>query len=225
MTGPVDKLCEALGYEFQQPELLESALTHRSHGRDNNERLEFLGDAVLGFVVAAELYARYPNMDEGTLSRLRASLVKRETLAVIARELELGGHLRLGSGEMKSGGHRRESILADALEAVIGAVYLDSGIDTARELVRRLFGERLVSAAGERELKDAKTRLQEYQQARGLELPVYEVVSVSGEAHDQTFVVACRIDDIGVVTEGRSSSRRKAEQAAAAEALGRLEHD
>ncbi|HKJ77785.1 MAG TPA: ribonuclease III domain-containing protein, partial [Gammaproteobacteria bacterium] len=118
MTTPSDKLCEALGYHFQRPELLESALTHRSHGRDNNERLEFLGDAVLGFVVAAELYALYPEMDEGTLSRLRASLVKRETLAVIARELELGAYLRLGSGEMKSGGHRRESILADALEAV-----------------------------------------------------------------------------------------------------------
>lgn len=224
MTTPADKLCEALGHQFQQPELLASALTHRSHGRDNNERLEFLGDAVLGFVVAAELYARYPEMDEGTLSRLRASLVKRETLAVLARELDLGAHLRLGSGEMKSGGHRRESILADALEAVIGAVYLDSGIETARELVHRLFGERLAGAIGEQELKDAKTRLQEYQQARGRELPVYEVVSVSGEAHDQTFVVACRIEDIDLVTEGCSSSRRKAEQAAAAEALSRLEN-
>lgn len=224
MSASPDKLCEALGHRFERPELLESALTHRSHGRDNNERLEFLGDAVLGFVVAADLYSRYPDLDEGTLSRLRAALVKRETLAELARELDLGRYLWLGSGEMKSGGHRRESILADAVEAVIGAVYLDGGIDTARELVGRLYGERLATAAGATELKDAKTRLQEYQQARGQALPVYEVVSVSGEAHNQSFVVACRIEEMDLTTEGRDTSRRKAEQRAATEALRRLEN-
>ncbi|MGD8796046.1 MAG: ribonuclease III, partial [Thiohalophilus sp.] len=163
----LEKLCRKLGYDFRQPELLERALTHRSYGAQNNERMEFLGDAVLGYLISNELYRQFPEASEGELSRLRASLVRGDTLASIATDLELGDYLNLGSGELKSGGHRRRSILADAFEAVIGAVYLDSNIDEAGELVHRFFSER-VSRLDPRTLKkDPKTRLQEYLQARG----------------------------------------------------------
>lgn len=217
------KVSRALGYEFASPEFLETALTHRSVGSVNNERLEFLGDAVLSFVISASLYERFPQADEGRLSRLRAALVKGETLTEIARQLELGNYLRLGPGEMKSGGHRRASILADAVEALIGAVYLDAGIEPARELILRLYGERFEQdLPGAEQLKDPKTRLQEWLQGRRESLPVYEVVSVSGEAHDQTFVVTCTVAGLPAPTTGTGASRRKAEQDAADEALRQL---
>jgi ribonuclease-3 len=189
----------------------------------HNERLEFLGDAVLSFVVSAELYQRFPNVDEGSLSRLRSSLVKGEALAVLARRMELGDYLNLGSGELKSGGFRRESILADALEAIIGAVYLDGGVEAARQFVLGLYGERLDQATPITHLKDPKTRLQEYLQARRRALPDYEVISMSGDDHDQTFVVRCVAEGLATPTEGIGNTRRKAEQAAAEEALTRLQ--
>ena len=219
----ISKLSQALRHEFAAPDFLDVALTHRSVGSLNNERLEFLGDAVLSFVISASLYERFPGADEGRLSRLRAALVKGETLTDIARELELGKYLRLGPGEMKSGGHRRASILADAVEAVIGAVYLDAGIEAARDLILRLYGDRFERELPEAEqLKDPKTRLQEWLQARRENLPVYEVISVSGEAHDQTFVVTCTVNGLRAPSKGEGTSRRKAEQAAAAEALSQL---
>jgi len=219
----ITKVSRALGHEFAAPEFLETALTHRSVGSVNNERLEFLGDAVLSFVISASLYERFPEADEGRLSRLRAALVKGDTLTEIARQLDLGKYLRLGPGEMKSGGHRRASILADALEALIGAVYLDAGIEPARELILRLYGHRFEQGLPEAEqLKDPKTRLQEWLQARGQSLPVYDVSSVSGEAHDQTFVVSCTVTNLPEPSTGVGSSRRKAEQDAASKALKQL---
>jgi len=214
----------ALGYRFKQPDLLEVALTHRSFHKENNERLEFLGDAVLGMIMAETLFKRFPNAKEGELSRLRASLVKTETLADLGRNFGLGQHLRLGSGELKSGGFRRESILADALEAIIGAIYLDSGLDGCRDCVLAWYGPRLEELSPQVALKDPKTRLQEYLQARRLELPAYRISEVEGEDHAQVFRVECRIDAVQVVTYGTGSSRRRrAEQEAARLALGRLE--
>ncbi|MFA5530500.1 MAG: ribonuclease III [Thiohalomonadaceae bacterium] len=222
MNLPLDRLSRALGYHFSTPDLLRSALTHRSFGSKHNERLEFLGDAVLSFIVSSELYARFPALDEGRLSRLRASLVKGDTLAELARSLELGDYLQLGSGELKSGGFRRASILADAMEAVIGAVYLDGGIDAAHHLVLALYGDNLDNVSPGANLKDPKTRLQEHLQSRRLPLPHYEVVSVTGEAHDQTFVVHCFVHSLPEPTEGTGASRRRAEQAAAEAALNLL---
>lgn len=216
------RLQRRIGYDFDEIGLLERALSHRSIGANNNERLEFLGDAILGFEVADQLYRRVDDADEGQLSRMRAYLVKRETLAEIARNLELGDLLHLGSGELRSGGQTRDSILADAVEAIIAAVYLDGGIDEARALVRRLLGDRLREPAPEIRRKDPKTRLQEYMQSLGQPLPRYEITAVEGEPHDQTFHVVCAT---GLVedTQGRGNSRRKAEQAAARAMLTRLE--
>lgn len=222
MNPSLDRLTQALGYVFNAPELLRSALTHRSFGSKHNERLEFLGDAVLSFIISSELYARFPALDEGRLSRLRASLVKGDTLAELARGLALGEYLQLGSGELKSGGFRRASILADALEAVIGAIYLDGGIDATRRVVLALYGDNLDNVSPSVNLKDPKTRLQEYLQSRRLPLPQYEVVSVTGEAHDQTFVVRCFVQGLPEPTEGVGASRRRAEQAAAEAALKTL---
>lgn len=216
------RLCAALGYRFAEPGLLELALTHRSAAGPNNERLEFLGDSVLNFIIADALYGRHPHASEGTLSRMRASLVRGDTLAEIARELELGEYLRLGSGELKSGGFRRTSILADALEAIIGAVFQDGGIEAARALVLRFFAARLDSSEPGVALKDPKTRLQEHLQARGLPLPGYEVVAVVGQSHNQTFTVHCRVSGLETPSVGEGSSRRKAEQSAAQHALERL---
>lgn len=201
--------------------LLERAVSHRSVGASNNERLEFLGDAILGFEVAALLFQRMADADEGQLSRMRAHLVKRETLAAVARELELGEVLRLGQGELRSGGQTRDSILADAVEAIIAAIYLDGGLDAARGLVERLLGDRLSEPAPLLRRKDPKTRLQEFLQSSGLPLPRYEVLQVTGEPHDQTFRVRCATDP-GGETEGVGSSRRKAEQAAARAMLARI---
>ncbi|MFO8025650.1 ribonuclease III [Thiohalophilus sp.] len=218
----LDKLCRKLGYNFQQPELLERALTHRSFGALNNERMEFLGDAILGYLISTELYNLFPKASEGQLSRLRASLVKGETLAGIATELELGEYLRLGSGELKSGGHRRRSILADAFEAIIGAVYLDSGIDSTHSLVQTFFRARMARLDPQTLQKDPKTRLQEFLQAHGTDLPVYEVTATEGQAHAQHFRVACRISGIDEPMLGEGTSRRKAEQAAAEKMLQTL---
>ncbi len=219
MSLATEALAKSVGYEFKDPRLLDSAVTHRSAGSGNNERLEFLGDAVLGQVVAEQLYYSFPKADEGQLSRLRASLVKRETLADIARGLDLGDYLRLGSGELRSGGFRRDSILADALEAVFGAVLIDGGFKACHDCIHRLYARRFENISVVDELKDPKTRLQEYLQSRKLTLPEYETVHVTGKAHNQLFEVECRVADLELACLGQGSSRRKAEQAAAVRML------
>ena len=206
---------DALGYECRDPALLEAALTHRSAGGPHNERLEFLGDAILNCVVAILVFREFGGADEGELSRFRASLVSGEALAAIAAEIGLGDQLRLGSGELKSGGFRRKSILADSLEAVFGAIYLDGGFEAAAKVIERLIVPRLDRLPSAAELKDPKTRLQEMLQARGLPLPVYTLDSVSGEAHNQLFAVSCSVDALGLKTHASGASRRRAEQAAA----------
>ena len=216
------RLERALCYTFIDRELLELALTHRSVGGRNNERLEFLGDSILNHVIAESLYQRFPKAREGQLSRMRASLVKGETLAAISRELQLGECLRLGSGERKSGGYRRSSILADTLEALLGAILVEAGVDTCRACISALFAERLDELSDNDVSKDAKTQLQEYLQGRGKPLPTYELVQVEGEAHKQTFRVSCALDLPAIAVEGQGSSRRKAEQEAAASALEEL---
>lgn len=220
----LDTLCRSLGYNFRDLGLLETALTHRSVGSHNNERLEFLGDAVLSFVISAELYRRFDSANEGVLSRLRASLVKGDTLALIAFDLKLGDYLNLGSGELKSGGFRRESILADALEAIFGAVYLDSDIECARQLILALYEDRIDAVQPAANLKDPKTRLQEFLQARRLSLPTYNITAMEGEAHDQVFTVTCSVEGLAEPTIATAASRRKAEQAAAELALRALEN-
>ncbi len=211
-----------LGYRFRDPEFLDRALTHRSAGGRHNERLEFLGDAILGFFMAEALHRALPDADEGHLSRLRASLVRRETLAELAQDLKLGEQIRLGPGELKSGGYRRASILADALEAIIGAIYLDGDLPAARDVLGRLFEARLRNLPPPDALKDPKTRLQEYLQGRSLPLPVYTVTGVEGEQHRQTFTVCCEIGELDARTTGRGTSRRRAEQTAAEDMLDRI---
>jgi ribonuclease-3 len=225
LRQPLDNLCRQLGYQFGDLTLLENALTHRSASAVNNERLEFLGDSILSFVITTELYERFPDLNEGKLSRLRANLVKGETLAKLARELELGDYLRLGSGELKSGGFRRASILADSFEALLGAIFLDSDIETIKSLILSLFDARLATVSSGSSLKDPKTRLQELLQAEHKELPEYNVEAVAGKAHEQEFRVSCRIDGLEQATSGVASSRRKAEQAAASEALKLLGYE
>ena len=222
MTQERASLQRALGHRFNDAGLLELALTHRSVGGNNNERLEFLGDALINACVAETLYRRHTGLEEGDLSRLRASLVNQETLAEVARELDLGPHLILGPGELKSGGFRRASILADALEALIGAVFLDAGFDAARNSILGVLASRLASPPPADSLKDPKTRLQEMLQARELPLPVYAVESVRGEPHKQIFRVSCSIEPLGLSTEGEGSSRRAAEQEAARHALEQI---
>jgi len=216
------RLCDRLGLSFADPEWLRLSLRHRSVGARNNERLEFLGDAVLNMVAAEALFERRPEAPEGDLSRLRAALVREKTLAQLARESGIGEFLELGSGELRSGGSRRASILADAVEALIAAVYLDGGFGPARAFVLRLLEERLDNLPAAETLKDAKTRLQEWLQARGRPLPEYDVLSVSGAAHDQHFVAACRLCDETRQTRGEGRGRRRAEQAAAAHMLQEL---
>jgi ribonuclease-3 len=218
----LDPLQQQLGYRFTNPDLLQQALTHRSAGALNNERLEFLGDAILGFLIAERLYHDHVDADEGSLSRMRAHLVKRETLAKVARELKLGDWLQLGPGELRTGGHSRTSTLADAIEAIIAAVYFDGGMAAASSLIDRLLASRLAIASPERQGKDPKTRLQEWLQGRQYALPVYEVLQVSGEAHDQSFRVVCELPDLQLRSEGDGGSRRKAEQQAAADMLVQL---
>jgi ribonuclease-3 len=213
---------QRIGYSFARPELLAQALTHRSHGVPHNERLEFLGDGVLNCVVAAELYGRFGALNEGELSRLRARLVREETLHQLAQELRLGESLRLGEGELKSGGSARPSILADALEALVGAVFVDAGFQAARELIRRLYSAVLADLDPSDPAKDPKTLLQELLQARRLPLPQYAVVATLGAAHDQQFEVECVIPGLSVRTTGSGGSRRIAEQEAARRAFEQL---
>lgn len=213
------RLVKRVGHVFSDEKLLELALTHRSCGKVNNERLEFLGDSLLGFVIGQRLFDILPEATEGQLSRVRSALVKGDTLAEIAREFNLGESLRLGEGEMKSGGFRRDSILADAVEAIIGAIYEDAGFEAAKTCVLNWFDSRLVPADLMETDKDPKTALQELLQARKLALPVYDVVSVEGEDHQQSFVIACRLSLLDEPVQAQASSRRKAEKAAAAAAL------
>ncbi len=217
-------LSNTLGYSFSDTGLLRQALTHRSAPGPSNERLEFLGDAVLDIVISEALFHTLPGAPEGDLSRLRASLVRDTSLAGIAVDLGIGDYLILGSGERKSGGHRRQSILADALEALFGAIYLDSDFDTVAELIRRMFGDRLDDLPEADELRDPKTRLQEWLQARGAALPEYELANVTGRAHQQRFEVRCHVPgQESAVGEGRS--RRAAEQQSARRMLARLTAD
>lgn len=215
-------LDKTLHYRFKDADLFSQALTHRSSGGLNNERLEFLGDAVLDFVISDALYKARPDASEGDLSKLRSSLVKDTTLAAIAADIGLGEHLILGSGEKKTGGHRRESILADALEAIFGAVFLDSGIKAAKDMVDRVFADRLDELPDADVLRDPKTRLQEFMQARKMGLPDYNLVDVRGKAHKQEFEVTCTVSETAAVTRGEATTRRRAEQKAAADMLAIL---
>lgn len=216
------RLEAGLGYNFRQPDLLLQALTHRSYGSPNNERLEFLGDSVLNCVIARALFDRFANLREGDMSRLRASLVRQEALHRVADTLELGGYLKLGEGELKSGGHRRPSILADAMEAIFGAVMLDSGFEGARELILRLYVPLLAEVDPATPAKDPKTALQEFLQGKRRNLPQYQLKTIRGEAHAQDFEVDCIMSDMGLNTTGRGPSRRAAEQDAAQRALDQL---
>jgi ribonuclease-3 len=217
------RLQQALGYTFVRADLLTQALTHRSYGSVNNERLEFLGDSVLNCTVAHALYEAFPDLPEGSLSRLRANLVRQETLAEIAVTLKLGDVLRLGEGELKSGGFRRPSILADALESLFGAVFLDAGFDAAQRAVRGLFDPLVAQIDPRASGKDPKTQLQEILQSRRLPLPEYRLIDTRGEAHDQSFIVECVLARPGLNTRGVGKSRRAAEQEAARQACEQLQ--
>jgi ribonuclease-3 len=224
-SEPFEGLAELerrLGHAFAKPELVRQALTHRSYGTPHNERLEFLGDSLLNCSVATLLYDRFPRLPEGDLSRLRAALVNQSSLSEVATKLGLGDILRLGEGELKSGGFRRPSILADAVEALLGAIYIDAGFEAVRGAVERLMGERLDEKDGLPVEKDPKTALQEHLQGRKLALPRYSVQRTEGEAHDQTFTVECRVDDLGLVATGQGASRRAAEQSAAEGLMAQL---
>jgi ribonuclease-3 len=215
-------LQDGLGYRFRDPQLLEQALTHRSYGAPHNERLEFLGDGVLNCIIAAELYARFGGAQEGELSRRRASLVREQRLHELASALAVGDELRLGEGELKSGGFRRPSILADAFEALIGAVFLDGGFEAARAVVARLYQPLLATVDPSGTDKDPKTRLQEWLQSRKYALPQYSVVATHGAAHEQRFEVECLVQELALRTVGTGASRRLAEQDAARAAFERL---
>lgn len=211
-----------LGYVFTQPQLLQRALTHRSYAPDHNERLEFLGDSILGCVIAKYLYSHFPHLSEGELSRLRSNLVREETLATLAQQLDLGNHLRLGEGERKSGGCRRPSILADGLEALFGAIFLDSGFPEAERAVLNLYIPYLATVDEQSLGKDAKTLLQEYLQGKRIPLPDYNIVATHGEAHAQLFQVECAIPKLKITARGEGTSRRNAEQQAALAAYQQL---
>lgn len=219
LTVKFEKL---FGYTFKNASLLELAFTHRSYAKQNNERLEFLGDSILNCTIAAELYSKYPNVPEGDLSRLRSSLVDKDTLANLARERDIGQYILLGGGELKTGGWRRDSILADAMEAIFGAVYLDSGVVVAQSFIMRVYHKALSDVPDVAELKDPKTRLQEYLQAEKLPIPTYSIVSVSGKSHDQQFTVECSVAEYKITQQAMGTSRRKAEQAAAKRVLSQL---
>lgn len=216
------ELCRQLGYQFDQPALLQRALTHRSYSSAHNERLEFLGDSVLNCTIAKFLYQTYPEVPEGDLSRLRSNLVNQQTLAVLAQQLNIGELLALGEGELKSSGARRPSILADSLEAVFGAVLLDSDLATAEKVVLGLYVPFIAKIDLQSLGKDAKTQLQEYLQGRKFPLPKYAVIDIKGEAHAQTFVVECEIEKLKIKTRGEGHSRRVAEQVAAEAAYKRI---
>ncbi len=218
----LNQFIKDIGYQFKVPALLAQALTHRSFAANNNERLEFLGDGALNFIIASQLYQRFPKLPEGDLSRLRAQLVKEATLSEIAFSINIGDALKLGEGELKSAGWRRPSILADALEAIIGAAYVDGGFSVAEALVLKLYQEKLANIDPKSIDKDAKSQLQEYLQGKKIELPDYNLVSIEGEAHAQTFKIECTIDKLSITTLGEGSSRRVAEQQAAQLALEKI---
>ena len=224
ITAKPDVLSRKLELSFKQPQLFIRALTHRSVGANNNERLEFLGDAILGFVIAQKLYDAFPESDEGTLSRLRASLVNETSLAELARKHELGNYLNLGSGELKSGGFRRDSILSDAFEAIIGALFKDQGIDACQEWVSMIFAEKLNALCADNWKKDPKTQLQELMQANKMELPDYTLIDMSGLPHEQTFKVKCSVALLPESCIGTGISRKKAEQSAAEMMLSKLQN-
>lgn len=215
----LSQLQSEIGYQFQDLKLLEQALTHRSAKGEHNERLEFLGDSILGFVTAARLFELFPDASEGQMTRLRAKLVKEKTLAEIASELSLGELLRLGGGELKSGGYRRASILSDAFEALLGAIYLDCNIDAVEQVIYKLYEQRYKSLSLSMAEKDPKTQLQEWLQSRNNTLPDYQIIRSDGKDHNRIYWVTCAVDSLEKSTEGQGSSRRKAEQAAAQKML------
>lgn len=222
----LDKLCTRIGYQFKDYELLQLAVTHRSYsGKNNNERLEFLGDSILNFVVGKALFDQFPTGKEGQLSRLRANLVQGVTLAEVGKQLELSQCLLLGAGELKTGGSRRASIIADAVEAIIGAVFEEAGFDVCRAMVLDWFAPRMTKLALSDTVKDNKTRLQEYLQGEKLPLPQYEITAVTGESHSQSFVVHCVIEGLADAFSGSGPNRRRAEQQAAGKALATLLSD
>nr|WP_218848008.1 MULTISPECIES: ribonuclease III [Xanthomonas] len=214
---------DRIGHRFADPQLLAQALTHRSAGAPHNERLEFLGDSIVNQLIAEALYRRWPKADEGALTRARAELVREASLATIGRQLELGERLTLGPGEMKSGGHRRDSILADAVEAVVAAIYLDAGFEACRAVILPWFETALAALPVGKPEKDAKTRLQEWLQARQRALPAYELISETGDEHAKLFRVRCVLAEPALTTEGEGTSRRLAEQQAAAAAIEQLD--
>lgn len=223
MNETLKGLTKKIGYEFENKNILDTALTHRSSSKDNNERLEYLGDAALGLIIAEILFEKFPLQPEGVLTRLRANLVKRETLADLARNLELGECLKLGSGEMKSGGWRRDSILSNALEAIIGAIYLDSDFAKCRDFVLSLYQELLNKLSVDNFNKDPKTELQEYLQARKQQLPVYKIIEEVGEAHERLFTIECQIEGLTNMAIAQGRNKRSAEQSAAQKALELLQ--
>ncbi len=220
----LERLCRKLNYKFQNKTLLKQALTHCSMGDHNNERLEFLGDSILSMVIAQALFNKFPDQKEGQLSRLRAFLVKGDMLAIIAHELDLGQYLYLGQGELKSGGFRRASILADALEAIFAAVFLDNGFAASQQVILHLYQSRLNQVSLANHVIDAKTQLQEYLQSKKLTLPKYTLTQVLGDEHEQVFFVACTVPDMEITTEGQGETRRKAEQQAAEKLLASLQN-
>lgn len=218
------KLYKKLGYEFKDEALLTTALTHRSAAKSHNERLEFLGDAILGMIVAEKLFKVFPDIPEGKLTRMRSTLVKGETLAELAVEADMGKLLKLGPGEMKSGGHRRSSILADAMEAVFGAIYLEAGIEVTKTVIIAMLKKRIEKLDPNEHPKDSKTQLQEFLQARKIPLPNYDVTAIDGQDHEQTFKVTCSVTPLDEPVVGIGKSRRKAEQEAAKNTLKKLKN-
>ncbi|MCC2604750.1 ribonuclease III [Planctobacterium marinum] len=218
-----NQLTKRIGYQFQDRSLLVQALTHRSAANEHNERLEYLGDSILGFIVAKYLYNRFPEQPEGKLTRMRSTLVKGETLATIARQMELGEVILLGPGELKSGGFSRDSILSDAVEALIGAIYLEAGMQQSEEVVLQWLHKKLEKLDPNYHPKDNKTRLQEYLQSKHLPLPEYEVTQIKGKSHNQRFFVSCKVQELNHLIEGEGASRRKAEQDAAQKVIRKLE--
>jgi len=223
MVSKLENLQESLAYQFSDPELAQLALTHRSANATHNERLEFLGDALLGFIVAQTLFALNPQASEGELSRMRSALVNKNALAAAARSLGIGEYLQLGTGEASSGGRDRDSILADAVEALIAAIYLDGGIDACTAFVKKISESKLAIDTAVTDQKDAKTRLQEFLQAQGKSLPKYQVVEITGAPHEQLFHIRCSLESQGTEAEGTGSSKREAEQAAAKKILDSIE--
>ncbi|HEC30140.1 MAG TPA: ribonuclease III [Gammaproteobacteria bacterium] len=221
---PAD-LSRRINYKFTRQEFLDQALTHRSARKKNNERLEFLGDSILSLVITGYLFNEFENAQEGELSRLRSSLVKGEKLAELARKINLGDYMVLGTGELKSGGFRRSSILADTLEAVMGAVYLDSDFERCRKVILALYEDELINLSSSTSFKDNKTQIQEYLQSRQLPLPKYRVVELTGNPHDQTFIVECAATGLDMVITGTGSSRRRAEQHAASRILEKIKDE